>query len=106
VEVGGAGHVGVDAALHADFGGARLPRIVHPVPDLAEGQRVGVGVGAALRERAEPAAGVADVGEVDVAGDDVGDDVADRVAAQVVGELGEGVQLRALGVQQGQRIVV
>ena len=46
--------------------------------DLVEGQRVRVGVGAALGERAEPAAGVADVGEVDVPVDDVGDVVADR----------------------------
>ena len=41
--------------------------------DLVQRERVGVGVGAALRERAEPAAGVADVGEVDVAVHDVGD---------------------------------
>ena len=49
-----------------------------PVGDLVERQRVGVGVALALGERAEPAADVADVGEVDVAVDDVGDVVADR----------------------------
>ena len=43
-----------------------------------QGERVGVGVGAPLGERAEPAADVADVGEVDVPVDDVGDVVADR----------------------------
>ena len=48
--------------------------------DLVHRQRVGVGVGAPLGEGAEPAAGVADVGEVDVPVDDVGDVVADDVA--------------------------
>ena len=57
-----------------------------PVGDLVEGERVGVGVGAPLGERAEPAADVADVGEVDVAVDDVGDLVADGLPAQVVGQ--------------------
>ena len=57
-----------------------------PVGDLVQRQRVGVGVGAPLGERAEPAADVADVGEVDVAVDDVGHLVADGVAAQVVGQ--------------------
>ena len=86
VEVRRAGQLGVDAALHADLGGAELPGLLGPVGDLVEGERVGVGVGAPLGERAEPAADVADVGEVDVAVDDVGDVVADRLAAQVVGE--------------------
>ena len=59
---------------------------VDAVADLGERERVRVGVGTALGERAEPAAGVTDVGEVDVAGDDVGHVVADGVAPQVVGE--------------------
>ena len=80
VEVRGAGQVGVDAALHADLGRAERPRLLGAVADLVQRQRVGVGVGAPLRERAEPAAGVADVGEVDVPVDDVGDVVADDVA--------------------------
>ena len=64
----------------------RRPRLLGPVGDLVERERVGVGVGAPLGEGAEPAADVADVGEVDVAVDDVGDLVADGVAAQVVGQ--------------------
>ena len=60
--------------------------LAHPVADLVDRQRVGVGVGGPLGERAEPAAGVADVGEVDVPVDDVGDVVADGVAAQLVGQ--------------------
>ena len=78
VEVRRPGQLGVDAALHAHLGRAEVPGLRGPVGDLVEGERVGVGVGAPLGERAEPAADVADVGEVDVAVDDVGDLVADR----------------------------
>ena len=106
VEVGGAGQVRVDAALHADFGSARVPGLGGPVTDLAQRQRVGVGVAAALRERAEPAAGVADVGEVDVAGDHVGDVVAHGVPAHRVGQRGQRLKLGAVGVEQRQRLGV
>ena len=86
VEVRRAGQLGVDAALHADLGARRAPRPPRP------GRRPGPATASrrrrrcALGERAEPAADVADVGEVDVAVDHVGDVVADGVAAQVVGE--------------------
>ena len=80
VEVGRARELGVDAALHAHLGRAELPRLLGAVGDLVQRQRVRVGVGAPLGERAEPAADVADVGEVDVAVDDVGDLVADGLA--------------------------
>jgi hypothetical protein len=70
--------------------------------DLVERERVGVGVGAPLGEGAEPAAGVADVGEVDVAVHDVGDLVADRVAADVVGEGAHRVEVGAVGRDQRQ----
>ena len=86
VEVRRRRQLGVDAALHADLGRAEVPRLLGAVGDLVEGQRVGVGVGPPLGERAEPAADVADVGEVDVAVDDVGHLVADGLAAQLVGE--------------------
>ena len=82
------------------------------VTDLLERQGVRVGVGAALGERAEPAAGVADVGEVDVAVDDVGDVVADGLAAHLVGDPGQRLQVGAvraeqrdgLGVGEGRRV--
>src|SRR6202008_4326160 len=83
VEVRGAGQVRVDSALHADLGRAHLPRLLGAVGHLVEREGVRVGVGASLGEGAEAAAGVADVGEVDVPGDDVGDLVADRVAPYV-----------------------
>ena len=96
----------MDAALHAHLGGARLPRLLRAVGDLVQGERVGVRVGAALGEGAEPAAGVADVGEVDVPGDDVGDVVTDGVAAHPVGQTGEGLQGVAVGVQERERLGV
>ena len=102
VEVGGAGQVGVDAALHADLGGAGRPGLVDPVADLLHRQRVGVGVGAPLGERAEPAAGVADVGEVDVPVHDVGDVVAVDVGAHGVGQRAEVLQVGAVGAEQRQ----
>src|SRR6185312_3133919 len=106
VEVGGAGQVGVDAALHADLGRPGRPGLVDAVADLGHGQGVGVGVGAALGEGAEPAAGVADVGEVDVAVDHVGDVLAVDVGAHRVGQRRERVQVGAVGAQQRQVLAV
>ena len=93
----------VDAALHAHLGGAGRPRLLGPVGDLLDGQPVRVGVPLPLGEGAEPAAHVADVGEVDVAVDHVGDVVADRVPAQVVGEPAQLVQRRPVRAEQRQR---
>ncbi len=100
VEVGGAGKVGVDAALHADLGRPDVPRLLDAVADLLHGEGEGVRVGAPLGECAEPAARVADVGEVDVAVDDIADPVADGVVPHAVGEAGQGVEVAALGVQE------
>src|SRR2546430_12614744 len=96
----------MDASLHAHLGGAGIPGLGGPVADLLEREGVRVGVGPALGERAEPAAGVADVGEVDVAGDDVGDVVADDLAAQRVGDAGQRLQVGAVRGQPGESLVV
>src|SRR5580693_6070812 len=98
--------VGMDASLHAYLGCAGLPRLDRTIADLLEREGVRVGVGAALGERAEPAAGVADVGEVDVAGDDVRDVVADDLAAQRVGDPGQRLQVGAVRGQQGDGLGV
>jgi hypothetical protein len=96
----------VDAALHADLGGPVGGGLDGPRGDLVEREPERVGVALALGERAEPAADVADVREVDVAVDDVGDLVADDVAAQVVGGAGQLLQRRALRQDQRHRRVV
>src|SRR6202040_2838262 len=91
VEVGGAGVFRVDAALQADFGGAALPGLLAAPDDLVHVEIVGpaaqILAELALREGAELAAEIADVGVVDVAGDDIGDRVAIDRAAQPVGGL-------------------
>ena len=89
--VGGAGVVGMDAALQADFRRAAIPRLDRAARDFLDGEIVGraaqILVRAALREGAELAPEVADVGVVDVAVDDVAHDVAADRAAQRVGGL-------------------
>src|SRR5439155_18225636 len=106
VGVRGAGQLRVDAALHADLGRAVVPGFHGPSGDLVHGQPVRVGVPLPLRERAEPAPDVTDVGEVDVPVDDVGDIVADGVAAYVVGDAGQRVEVRAVAGEEDQRQVV
>ena len=106
IGVTGDGQFGVDAALHADLGGAGDVRLPRPVGDLVGRQRERVGVALALGERAEPAAGVADVGEVDVAVHHERHVVADDVAAQRIGQRGNGIQRRTVGGGQREVLVV
>jgi hypothetical protein len=96
----------MDTALHADLRGARGPGLVRAVADLLQGQGVRVRIGAPLRERAEPAAGVADVREVDVPGDHVGDIVAADLTAERVSDAGQRLEVRAIGGEEGDRLVV
>src|ERR1700745_540442 len=98
--------VGVGAALHAHLGGTGFPSLGGTVPDLLQRQGVRVGIGPALGERAEPAAGVADVGEVDVAGDAVGDVVTQDLAAQRAADAGQCLQVGPVRGQQGESLVV
>ena len=102
VGVGGRRQGRVDAALHAHLGRADAPRLLGPVGDLVEGEPVGVGVALALGEGAEPAADVADVGEVDVPVDDVGHVVADGVASRRRRpDAGQRFQRRTFGARTG-----
>src|SRR4029077_12097353 len=93
VEIRGARQVRVDAALHAYLGSPRGPRLLGALADLVERQRVGVGVGAALRDRAEPPSGVAYVGEFDFPRHDERHVIAVDLAAQAVGERRQRVQV-------------
>ena len=102
VGVGARAQVGADAGLDAHLGRAELLRLGGPAPDLLQRQRVRVGVGGSLGERAEPAADVADVGDVDVPVDHVGDVVADGVTTHGVGERGDRVEVGAVAADQGE----
>ncbi len=107
-KIGGAGIFGVDAALQAHFGGAALPGFLDAADDLVHIEVVGpaaqVLAELALREGAELAAEIADVGVVDVAGDDIGDRVARDLAAQPVGGLAHRGELVAARREQANDV--
>ena len=89
-------HVGIDAALHADLGGAPGPRVSHFLEDGLVGMVIGVGLPALAFEAAELASDETDIGEIDVAIDDVGDFVADVFGARQVGAFDHRAQIGAL----------
>src|SRR5437764_580812 len=79
-EIGRAGIFRVDAALQAHLGGAALPRLLAAPDDLVHVEVVGpaaqIFAELALREGAELATEITDIGVVDIAGDNVADGVA------------------------------
>ena len=89
--VGGAGVVGMDAALQAHFRRPAIPRLDRATRDFLDGEIIRraaqILVRAAFREGAELAPEVADVGVIDVAVHDVTHDVATDRASQRVGGL-------------------
>ena len=109
-QVGLAGVVGVDAALHADFRRAALPGLDGATHDLFEFQVVGLAAQVlaqlALGEGAELALEVADVRVVDVPVDDVGHRVAVHFAPDRVRGGADGGELRATcGEQPGDLVL-
>src|ERR1700756_4190025 len=104
IEIFGAGVARMDAALHADFGGATRPRLAHAPFDLAErdvvrptAQRL---AHLAFGEGAKPAFEITDIGVVDIAGDDVGNDVTIGDLPQLVGRRAHGRELVAATTKQ------
>ncbi len=92
------------AALNADFGGADFPGFDGLLRDLLEAEEVGVGFARAAAEGAELAADEADIGEIDIAIDDVGDDIAGQLATQGIGGDQQAEQVVAFGVCQQQAL--
>src|SRR5262249_17321199 len=90
------------AALNANFGGATIPGFLRAAHDFVERKRVGVGGLRSAAESAETAADKADVGEVDVAVDDVGDAFTDGFAAQMIRRSYHGLQARTFRSRQRQ----
>jgi hypothetical protein len=89
VEVGLAGVVGVNPALHAHLGGAPLPGFDAAAGDVLAGDIVGAPAQVlavlALGKCAELALEITDVGVVDIAIDDVTDRVAIDLSPQLIG---------------------
>ena len=100
----------MDPALQADLGRAALPRLDGAAHDLLVGDEVGLAAQVrgqlALREGAEPAAEVADVRVLDVAGDDVADLVAVDLAPQAVGGREHALALLAAGAEEADDLLL
>ncbi len=88
-EVGGAGIFRVNPALHTDFGGAAIPGLLDPPPDLREIEVIGPAAQVfgelTLGKGTELASEIADIGVVNVAGHDIADHVAIDPLPQLVG---------------------
>src|SRR5690348_465024 len=82
------------AALDAHFGGAAIPRLLSAANDLFERKRVSVGGLRTTAKSAEAATHKTDVGEIDVAVDDVSDRFAHGLPTQMVRDDHEGLQIR------------
>ena len=95
-----AGHLRVEAALHADFRSSRLPGLLGPVGDLFDRQGLGLFVTEVLGEGTELAARIADIGEIDVADRNEGDHIADGALSELVGGGTESVKLQVLCVEE------
>ena len=80
-------HIGVDAALHANLGGAARDGIGHFRENRLVGMVVGVGFPLLPLEAAKLASDETDIGEVDVPIDDVGHFVANIFGAREIGAL-------------------
>src|SRR5262249_41251773 len=84
------------ACLNADLGRAQRLRLQGSADDFLDLQKVSLFTSLSSGEGAESAGLDADVGEVDVAVDDVADFVADLSASQLIGGGQQGVQVPAV----------
>ena len=100
----------VDPALQADLGRPPLPGLLDAADDLLVRDEVGGAAQVlgelALRERAEPAAEVADVRVLDVAGDDVAHLVAADLPAEPVGRGEDPLPLLPARLEQAHELVL
>ena len=91
--------------MDADFAGAQIARFGGAPDDLFDGQKVAFFREMAAAEGAKAALLDADVGEVDVAIDDVADDIADGLGAQLIGGGEHRQQIGAFGLEERGRLV-
>src|SRR5215472_16124580 len=74
------------SALDANFSGAAIPGFLRTAHDFVKRERISISGLRASAKSAETATDKADVGEIDVAVDDVGDGFPDRFVAEMVGD--------------------
>ena len=100
----------MNAALQANLGAATLPGFLGPANDFLERQVIGFAaqalLGFALRESAELAAEIADIGIVDVAVHDIAHGVAIHLAPQLIRRLGNGFDLAVASMEQSNDLVL
>ena len=105
VDVEGAFHLGGQPGLDADLGRAEVRCLPCAADDLVEREEVALLLAEVAAERAEAAPFDADVGEVDVAVDDVGDAVAVDLPAQFVRRGHQREEPRAVGLEEARALL-
>ena len=98
-------HIGVDAALHADFRGAARDRVGHLGQNLLVGMIIGIGLPFLAFKAAELASDETNIREIDIPIDDVGYFVADVLGTGQVGAFDQRTQIRTLGAVEQQTFV-
>src|SRR5207302_2760071 len=93
------------AALNANFGGAAVPGFLGAAHDLFEGERVGIGGLRPAAKSAKAAANEANVGEINVAVDDVSDGLAGGLAPQIIRDSHQRLQASSFGSRQLQSLL-
>src|SRR5207244_1468364 len=93
------------AALNADFGGATIPGFAGAAYDLLKRKRVGIGGLRSAAKAAKTASDEADIGEVDVAIDDVGDGFTNGLRAQIIRDGYQSFEVSAFDLCQAQALL-
>ena len=96
----GALDIGMQSALHADFGGAALAGDFGAMRHFIQTDELGIVVFTLAREAAEAASHITNVGEIDIARDDKADLVADTLMAHEIGGRQQGHQIRSGSTEQ------
>src|SRR5215470_4693302 len=77
-------HAGRQTRLHTNFTGAQLVGFSGAADDFLSGEKIAFLGEMTAAKRAEAAGLDADIGEIDVAVDDIGYDVADGLSAEII----------------------
>ena len=92
-------------ALNADFGAAAVPSFLSAAHHFLEGKRVGISSLHAAAKSTKTATDKTDVGEIDVAVDDVSDGLTDGFTAQMICGGDQSLQIRTFHDRQAQALL-